>query len=171
MSQKISFFNEESGVHTGNRRSLLDDYLLNPKLDLADVVGMACDILMTGIDTVWKNHRNLSKKHFNHFFSFFHQQTTYSTCFLLYHLARNPHVQEKVFQEAITVLPNIESDEITAEQMANQLTYSKAVLKETFRLNPVSVGVGRITNTDLILNGYNVPKGVISESTFFYLNF
>lgn len=57
--------------------------------------------------------------------------------------------------------------------MANQLTYSKAVLKETFRLNPVSVGVGRITNTDLILNGYNVPKGVISfvESTFFYLNF
>lgn len=57
--------------------------------------------------------------------------------------------------------------------MANQLTYSKAVLKETFRLNPVSVGVGRITNTDLILNGYNVPKGVISfaEPTFFYLNF
>lgn len=52
VSQKISFFNEESGVHTGNRRSLLDDYLLNPKLDLADVVGMACDILMTGIDTV-----------------------------------------------------------------------------------------------------------------------
>lgn len=44
--------------------------------------------------------------------------------------------------------------------MANHLSYSKAVLKETFRLNPVSVGVGRTTNTDLILSGYNVPKGV-----------
>lgn len=88
------------------------------------------------------------------------QQTTYSTCFLLYHIAKNPHVQEKVFQEAITVLPELDSGEITAEQMANQLAYSKAVLKEAFRLNPVSVGVGRITNTDLILNGYNVPKEV-----------
>lgn len=117
-----------------------------------------------------KNPKKLAKKHINHFFSFFHQQTTYSTCFLLYHIARNPHVQEKVFQEAITVLPNIESDDITAEQMANQFTYSKAVLKETFRLNPVSVGVGRITNTDLILNGYNVPKGVISFANRLFLH-
>lgn len=52
VSQKISFFDENSGVQKGGRRSLLDDYLLNPKLDLADVVGMACDILMAGIDTV-----------------------------------------------------------------------------------------------------------------------
>lgn len=42
----------------------------------------------------------------------------------------------------------------------NKLTYCKAVLKETFRLNPVSVGVGRITNSDLILSGYHVPKEV-----------
>lgn len=69
-------------------------------------------------------------------------------------------MQERVFQEALNVLPNYDSDEITADKMANQLGYSKAVLKETFRLNPVSVGVGRTTNTDLILSGYNVPKGV-----------
>lgn len=68
-----------------------------------------------------------------------------------------------MFHEAQTVLPDMDTDDITAEQMANQLTYSKAVLKETFRLNPVSVGVGRITNTDLILSGYNVPKGVIGR--------
>lgn len=33
-------------------RSLLDDYLQNPKLDLPDVVGMACDLLLAGVDTV-----------------------------------------------------------------------------------------------------------------------
>lgn len=33
-------------------KSLLDDYLQNPKLDLPDVVGMACDLLLAGVDTV-----------------------------------------------------------------------------------------------------------------------
>lgn len=60
----------------------------------------------------------------------------------------------------MAVIPNYETDDITADKMNSQLSYSKAVLKESLRLNPVSVGVGRTTNTDLILNGYNVPKGV-----------
>lgn len=97
---------------------------------------------------------------YNLLFFFTWNQTTYSTCFLLYHIARNPEVQEKLFAEAMAVIPNYETDEITAEKMNHQLSYSKAVLKESFRLNPVSVGVGRTTNTDLVLNGYNVPKGV-----------
>lgn len=65
-----------------------------------------------------------------------------------------------MFEEALNILPKYDTGEITAEKMANQLSYSKAVLKESFRLNPVSVGVGRTTNTDLILSGYNIPKGV-----------
>lgn len=52
VSQKISFFDERSNVHTQQRRSLLDEYLTNPKLDLADIVGMACDLLLAGVDTV-----------------------------------------------------------------------------------------------------------------------
>lgn len=53
VSQKISYFDERNNTpNAQSRRSLLDDYLLNPKLDLADVVGMACDLLITGIDTV-----------------------------------------------------------------------------------------------------------------------
>lgn len=55
VSQKISYFDERNSIQNSQcRRSLLDDYLLNPKLDLADVVGMACDLLITGIDTVRK---------------------------------------------------------------------------------------------------------------------
>lgn len=73
-------------------------------------------------------------------------------------MARNPHVQQQVFEEAKKILPNCDDDQIT--DMTKDLSYSRAVLKETFRMNPVSVGVGRTTNTDLILGGYNVPKGV-----------
>lgn len=41
-----------SGEQQSTGRSLLDDYLQNPKLDLPDVVGMACDLLLAGVDTV-----------------------------------------------------------------------------------------------------------------------
>jgi ecdysteroid 22-hydroxylase len=49
---------------------------------------------------------------------------------------------------------------ITAETLKNA-TYTKAVIKETFRLNPISVGIGRILQTDVVLSGYGVPEGVI----------
>lgn len=32
--------------------SLLETYLMNPNLDEKDVVGMACDMLLAGVDTV-----------------------------------------------------------------------------------------------------------------------
>lgn len=59
VSQKITYFDEKIGASQMNGRSLLDDYLLNPKLDLADVVGMACDLLLAGIDTVNKTFQLL----------------------------------------------------------------------------------------------------------------
>lgn len=52
VSQKISYFDDRSNSRSEHRRSLLDDYLLNPKLDLADILGLACDLLLTGVDTV-----------------------------------------------------------------------------------------------------------------------
>lgn len=32
--------------------TLIETYLKNPELDIKDVVGMACDALLAGIDTV-----------------------------------------------------------------------------------------------------------------------
>lgn len=76
----------------------------------------------------------------------------------MYHLGRNLEKQEKLYQEAFNLLPN-KSDPITGDTL-KQANYAKAVLKETLRLNPISVGVGRILQTDVVLNGYQVPKGV-----------
>lgn len=40
---------------TDLKESLLETYLKNPNLDVKDVVGMACDMLLAGIDTVsWR---------------------------------------------------------------------------------------------------------------------
>jgi hypothetical protein len=34
------------------KQSLLEEYLKNEALDIKDIVGMACDMLLAGIDTV-----------------------------------------------------------------------------------------------------------------------
>ncbi|KAK7793989.1 hypothetical protein R5R35_003953 [Gryllus longicercus] len=74
----------------------------------------------------------------------------------LYCLATNPEVQEKAFREVIDVIGN--KEKITADDL-NDLSYLKAVVKETFRFFPVGTEVSRISQKDLILSGYEVPTG------------
>ncbi|XP_058801359.1 cytochrome P450 302a1, mitochondrial [Phymastichus coffea] len=121
-------------VEEKSAKSLLEQYLLNPELDYKDIVAFASDMLLAAIDT-----------------------TTYSTSFALYHLARNSEAQEKLYAETSKLLVK-EIDSITADTL-REATYTKAVIKETFRMNPVSVGVGRILQEDVVLSGYQVRKG------------
>lgn len=76
----------------------------------------------------------------------------------MHYLGRNLKVQEKLYEEVSRLLPN-KNDDITCD-ILKQANYAKLVLKETLRLNPISVGVGRILQTDVVLNGYKIPKGV-----------
>ncbi|XP_050742021.1 cytochrome P450 302a1, mitochondrial isoform X2 [Drosophila biarmipes] len=115
--------------------SLISAYLKNPELDRSDVVGTAADLLLAGIDT-----------------------TSYASAFLLYHVARNPEVQQRIYEEAKRVLPK-PKDPISMDALRTDITYTRAVLKESLRLNPISVGVGRILNQDAVFSGYFVPKG------------
>lgn len=136
--EKISYYRDtisSDGVKK-ETYSLIDRYLKNPKLDLSDIIGIANDLLLAGIDT-----------------------TSYTTSFILYYLAKNPDVQKKIFEESKKVL-NDKNDPLEADALAADIPYTKAVLKEVFRLNPVSVGVGRVLNKDTVFSSYQVPKGV-----------
>jgi hypothetical protein len=42
----------------------------------------------------------------------------------------------------------------------NEMHYLKACVKESLRLMPATLGNGRITEKNLVLSGYQVPKGV-----------
>jgi ecdysteroid 22-hydroxylase len=84
--------------------------------------------------------------------------------FLLYHLARNPLKQEKVYQEVNRFLPQSTST-VTPDILA-ELKYLKAAVKESFRLNPISIGVGRILPENSSFSGYHCPKDV----KYFYDN-
>ncbi|XP_050336821.1 cytochrome P450 302a1, mitochondrial [Bactrocera neohumeralis] len=144
VSQKLAYFKESKPDGNGDnhdgtmsRSSLIEEYLKNPNLDLCDVVGMAADLLLAGIDT-----------------------TSYTTAFAVYHIARNAEVQAKLKEEACRVLATPKTP-LSADALRAEVPYTRAVLKEVLRLNPISVGVGRILNRDLVLSGYHVPKGTV----------
>ncbi|CAH0727776.1 unnamed protein product, partial [Brenthis ino] len=130
---KISFYEEEQSV---GDKSLLGSFLQLPDVDIKDILGMMVDMLMASVDT-----------------------TSYTTSFALYHLARNQNCQNKIFEEVSSLLPN-KNSEITAE-ILSKAVYVRSCLKETLRLNPVSIGVGRVLQNDIVLKGYLIPKDTV----------
>lgn len=58
-------------------------------------------------------------------------QTVNSEAFLLYHLAKNPRTQRKVYDEIISVLSN-DNSSFTEKSLKN-MPYLKACIQETLR--------------------------------------
>lgn len=83
----------------------------------------------------------------------------------MYHLAKNPDKQDALRAEVLRVLPE-RSTQLTAESL-NSMPYMRACLKEALRMNPVLAGNARTTGRDVVLNGYQVPKGIeVAMGTF-----
>jgi len=114
--------------------SLLTYLLSKDKLTPEEVNGMAIDVIFAGVDT-----------------------TSNSLLWLIYHLGRLPHIQEKLYQEVVKVLGK--DGDVTSRSLG-KLSYLKACLKESMRLCPVLVSNGRILDQDIVLSGYNVPAQV-----------
>lgn len=116
--------------------SMMDHLLRRPGLDLKDVNAMAVDMLLAGVDT-----------------------TANLMSMLLYHVSKNEEIQDKLYEETKQALPSAD-DPITLNIVNTEIPYMRAVLKESSRINPVAIGVGRLANTDMVLGGYLVPKNV-----------
>lgn len=57
VTQKLTYFDKSYRIkkmsNSGTRsKSLLEEYVKNPNIDVADIIGMAGDMLLAGIDTV-----------------------------------------------------------------------------------------------------------------------
>merc|ERR1712107_246679 len=80
------------------------------------------------------------------------------TNWLLINIARNPHVQEKLRAEILSVSP---SGDITEDHL-KQMPYLKACVRESHRLTPaLMMGTMRPAPTDMVLSGYEVPEGAL----------
>lgn len=109
-------------------------YLLNQKsLSLDEATSSAVDLLSGAVET-----------------------TSNSIAWVLYCLAKNPHVQEEVYKEICkTVAPG---EELTRSILAN-VPQVKACLKEALRIYPITFATSRVTNKDIQICGYHIPAG------------
>ena len=73
---------------------------------------------------------------------------------MLYHLARNPRVQEKMRAEAVAVLGG---GDVETEAQYSQLRYARRVMQESYRLSPPVFGTARFLPNDLEVGGYTIP--------------
>jgi len=88
-----------------------------------------------------------------------HETTSGLLSYALYHLWKNPSVQEKLIAEADAVLGRDFSYRPTYEDCA-RLEYTQRVLKETLRHNPTAPAFNRIVARDIVVGGrYQLHAG------------
>ncbi|XP_034984226.1 cytochrome P450 27C1 isoform X3 [Zootoca vivipara] len=135
-------------IHVDNKlhdiKSLLDQgkevdgglltTLLNSKeLTVEEIYANMTEMLLAGVDT-----------------------TSFTLSWATYLLAKHPEVQHSVYKEIVN---NLGKDKIPDAHDVPNLPMIRAVLKETLRLYPVLPGNGRITQKDMVVGGYLIPKG------------
>ena len=120
----------------GQDKSVLEKLMerAGPKSQIPVV--MAMDAIMAGIDT-----------------------TGSTLAFLLYDLAVNPDHQEKLYNEIVEVVG--ERGRVT-EARLKKLSHLKACFQESQRMKPAVSTIARVTQQDMVLGGYQVPRGKVA---------
>ncbi|XP_066856167.1 cytochrome P450 27C1 isoform X4 [Anser cygnoides] len=112
---------------------LLTYLLVSKELTLEEIYANMTEMLLAGVDT-----------------------TSFTLSWATYLLAKHPEVQQRVYEEIVN---NLGKDQVPVALDVPKLPLIRAVLKETLRLYPVLPGNGRVTQKDLIVGGYLIPKG------------
>ncbi|XP_038411639.1 cytochrome P450 11B1, mitochondrial-like isoform X3 [Canis lupus familiaris] len=86
--------------------------------------------------------------------------TAYPLWMTLFELARNPDVQHALRQESRGAQAGIAENPQTA---VTELPLLRAALKETLRLYPVGISVDRQVGSDVVLQNYHIPAGVLNN--------
>ncbi|XP_077419962.1 cytochrome P450 27C1 [Vanacampus margaritifer] len=112
---------------------LLTHMLITKEMSMEEIYANATEMLLAGVDT-----------------------TSFTLSWASYLLARHPQIQEQIYKEvARTLGPR---GVAVAEDMS-RLPLIRGLVKETLRLFPVLPGNGRITQDDMVVGGYYIPKG------------
>ncbi|XP_072024767.1 1,25-dihydroxyvitamin D(3) 24-hydroxylase, mitochondrial-like [Amphiura filiformis] len=90
--------------------------------------------------------------------------TAYTTSWAIHLLSKNPNAQEKLYEEVQRVIP---AGTTPVREQIDNMPYLKAVVKETQRLYPITIATARILEDDIVIGGYNIPKGTQIQTNFY----
>nr|XP_061799309.1 sterol 26-hydroxylase, mitochondrial-like [Nerophis lumbriciformis] len=137
VQKKLEELQKEKEWADGNANAegaYLSHLLLSDKMSLTEILGSITELLLAGVDT-----------------------TSNTISWALYHLAQEPAIQERLYQEVSSVFPA--SRGMPKSQEIAQMPFLKAVVRETLRLYPVVPGNARLTVEDQIVVGDHLfPK-------------
>ncbi|XP_066543983.1 cytochrome P450 isoform X1 [Amia ocellicauda] len=111
----------------------LTHLLVSDKMSITQILGSITELLLAGVDT-----------------------TSNTISWALYHLAREPEIQEKLHREVDSVCPG---DKIPTSEDIAKMVWLKAIVRETLRLYPVVPGNARVTaEKEIVVGDYIFPK-------------
>ncbi|XP_030641592.1 cytochrome P450 [Chanos chanos] len=114
----------------------LTHLLVSEQMTVTEVLGSITELLLAGVDT-----------------------TSNTISWALYHMAREPEIQERLHQEVISVCP---SNKVPSSDDIAKMPWLKAVVRETLRMYPVVPGNARVTaEKEIVVGGHLFPKNTL----------
>ncbi|XP_064401043.1 probable cytochrome P450 49a1 isoform X2 [Halichondria panicea] len=114
-------------------QGMLEQWLREKKMSTKEAVAMSATMFTAGIHT-----------------------TAYQSTYLLFELAKNPEVQERLYQEIQSVV----GERPPTAQDLEAMPYLRGCIKESLRVRSVINLFSRVLKKDAVVHGYHVPAGV-----------